>query len=270
MLSSASTDSHIPFDRQITIIIQVNWYVCPTNHLANAPTRPLDSWLALVEFRMSPHLPLMTILLELEVRKARCGFIFKKSVIIWLSKLFFIFDRHIQVRLFKSPTSLDPLEYNPRYESCGSFSQGSLSGGKPIDKLVFHTTTSALVAACSGQSLAIWDLPGGSSAKPVNHFTTQAAFWDIQWSWDGDLLGGTTKAGQLSIWDPRATDSPVGEAIVHGVGGQKCSRLAWVGPHILTTGVNKVGIYQTFWAICVSRSWPNHPRLGSNNSPGHL
>ncbi|KAG0148139.1 hypothetical protein CROQUDRAFT_60970 [Cronartium quercuum f. sp. fusiforme G11] len=145
-----------------------------------------------------------------------------------------------EISVFKLPATLNPLDYNPHFELCGHFAQGSLSSGKPVDKLAFHPTTHALMAACSGSELGIWDLLGGSSAKPSIHISAESQLWDLQWDWEGALLAGTTKTGMVSVWDPRAADSKVGECVAHGVGGRKCSRLGWVGSHILTTGVNKL------------------------------
>ncbi|KAI9628610.1 hypothetical protein KEM48_011566 [Puccinia striiformis f. sp. tritici PST-130] len=110
----------------------------------------------------------------------------------------------------------------------------------PIDKLAFHSNSRGILAGSIGSQLAIWDAEHLNDGSPSINLTSGTRMWDIKWSWDGRLLGGTTRTGILQLWDPRDSTMVASCDNQDGSGGRKCSRIAWIGDHILTTSVNKL------------------------------
>ncbi|KAI9618885.1 hypothetical protein H4Q26_012139 [Puccinia striiformis f. sp. tritici PST-130] len=97
-----------------------------------------------------------------------------------------------------------------------------------------------ILAGSIGSQLAIWDAEHLNDGSPSINLTSGTRMWDIKWSWDGRLLGGTTRTGILQLWDPRDSTMVASCDNQDGSGGRKCSRIAWIGDHILTTSVNKL------------------------------
>ncbi|POW08779.1 hypothetical protein PSTT_07264, partial [Puccinia striiformis] len=107
----------------------------------------------------------------------------------------------------------------------------------PIDKLAFHSNSRGILAGSIGSQLAIWDAEHLNDGSPSINLTSGTRMWDIKWSWDGRLLGGTTRTGILQLWDPRDSTMVASCDNQDGSGGRKCSRIAWIGDHILTTSL---------------------------------
>ncbi|EGG00921.1 uncharacterized protein MELLADRAFT_92887 [Melampsora larici-populina 98AG31] len=149
-------------------------------------------------------------------------------------------DEKGKVSVLRLPNQIDSNELNPNFPPLHHFSHSS--DGRPIDKLTFNPTTSSLLSTSSASNLSIWDLNHSSSIQSpvINLDHHQLGIWDLQWNWNGDLIGCTTKDGNLSIWDPRNGNRLIGSCLSHGVAGKKCSRLAWINNYIITTGVNKL------------------------------
>jgi hypothetical protein len=88
--------------------------------------------------------------------------------------------------------------------------------------------------------LAIWDAEHATDGSPSINLASGVRTWDIKWGWDGRLLAATTRTGLLQLWDPRASSMVASCDNQDGSGGKKCSRLVWIGDHVLTTSVNQV------------------------------
>ncbi|KAA1118825.1 Coronin-7 [Puccinia graminis f. sp. tritici] len=143
-----------------------------------------------------------------------------------------------ETSIFSLPETLNPSGDTQAF-NCIRKLHGE-SKNSPVDKLAFHSTTRGILAGSIGTQLAIWDAEHLSEGSPSINLASGAKVWDIKWGWDGRLLGATTRTGILQLWDPRASTMVSSCDNQDGSGGRKCSRLAWVGDHILTTSVNKL------------------------------
>ncbi|GAA5860495.1 hypothetical protein JCM1840_000276 [Sporobolomyces johnsonii] len=118
----------------------------------------------------------------------------------------------------------------------------SSAGGKPIDTLSFHPTSSGLLLTTSSHTQSVYDVSSGSSA-PAYEVALPSQPWSSAWSGDGTLLSSTSKDGKLRLWDVRANCSTaVAETLAHA--GPKASRHVHLpsstsGPQILTTGFSR-------------------------------
>ncbi|GAA5918149.1 hypothetical protein JCM1841_005275 [Sporobolomyces salmonicolor] len=118
----------------------------------------------------------------------------------------------------------------------------SCAGGKPIDTLSFHPTSSGLLLTTSAHTQSVYDISSGSSA-PAYEVALASQPWSSAWSGDGTLLSSTSKDGKLRLWDVRANCSTaVAETLAHA--GPKASRHVHLpsstsGPQILTTGFSR-------------------------------
>ncbi|POW18792.1 hypothetical protein PSHT_05410 [Puccinia striiformis] len=106
-----------------------------------------------------------------------------------------------------------------------------------IFQLYQEASYRGILAGSIGSQLAIWDAEHLNDGSPSINLTSGTRMWDIKWSWDGRLLGGTTRTGILQLWDPRDSTMVASCDNQDGSGGRKCSRIAWIGDHILTTSL---------------------------------
>ncbi|OAV92610.1 hypothetical protein PTTG_04159 [Puccinia triticina 1-1 BBBD Race 1] len=155
------------------------------------------------------------------------------------------FDKLLAVANEAGETSVFslPETLNPPGETQSFNSIKKLHGdpkNSPVDKLAFHSTSRGILAGNIGTQLAIWDAEHLNDGSPLINLASGARIWDIKWGWDGKLIGATTRTGILQLWDPRASAMVSSCDNQDGSGGRKCSRLAWIGDHILTTSVNKL------------------------------
>ncbi|KNZ64066.1 hypothetical protein VP01_1070g3 [Puccinia sorghi] len=144
-----------------------------------------------------------------------------------------------QTSIFSIPESLDASQDTQTSFNCIVKLHGD-SKNRPVDKLAFHSTSRGILAGSIGTQLAIWNAEHANDGSPSIDLTCDARIWDIKWSWDGRLLAATTRTGLLQLWDPRDSSIIASCDNQDGSGGKKCSRLAWIGDHILTTSVNKL------------------------------
>lgn len=94
-----------------------------------------------------------------------------------------------------------------------------------ITSLEFHPLASNLLLSTAGDLTAkIWDITKGSSSITLTGFND--IITSTSWSYDGSLLGTTSKDGKVRFHDPRS-NKLVSEG--DDIGGSLGTKLAWLG-----------------------------------------
>ncbi|KAK4053254.1 hypothetical protein OIO90_004028 [Microbotryomycetes sp. JL221] len=145
-----------------------------------------------------------------------------------------------KLTIVEVPTMTNPNA--PEASSPSTLFTSTFATGKAIDNVVFHPTSSGLVAASSAETVAVFDVEG-SPTDPAYSSTLPKPAWSLQWSSDGRILSTTAKDNILRLWDVRASSQKAEQQIgIHG--GIKASRHVWLGNaashQVLTTGFSKM------------------------------
>ncbi|PLW16623.1 hypothetical protein PCANC_10400 [Puccinia coronata f. sp. avenae] len=143
-----------------------------------------------------------------------------------------------QTSIFSIPQNLNPFPEPQSFNSIVNLHGDTKNS--PIDKLAFHSTSRGILAGSMSNQLAIWDAEHATDGSPSINLASGVRTWDIKWGWDGRLLAATTRTSLLQLWDPRASSMVASCDNQDGSGGKKCSRLVWIGDHVLTTSVNQL------------------------------
>lgn len=128
---------------------------------------------------------------------------------------------------------LEPGEEQP------SSAEVTLSPGEGrLETVVFHPTSSGLLALGSSLRAQVWDSSRDTPLAALEQHPDQLQ--GLTWKQDGSLLATTCKDKKLRVFDPRAQLTPVQSAAGHQ--NNKDSRILWIkdSDHILTTGFNQV------------------------------
>ncbi|XP_036408139.1 coronin-7-like isoform X1 [Megalops cyprinoides] len=107
-----------------------------------------------------------------------------------------------------------------------------------LETVLFHPTSSGLLAVGSSQTAQVWDSSRDSPLAALEQHPDQLQ--GVTWKQDGSLLATCCKDKKLRVFDPRAQLTPVQSAVGHQ--NNKDSRVLWVkdSDHILTTGFSQM------------------------------
>lgn len=106
-----------------------------------------------------------------------------------------------------------------------------------IVTLDFHPLASNLLLSTSGDLTAkIWDISASSSSITFGGFSDLVT--STSWSYDGSLLGTTSKDGKVRFFDPR-TNQQISER--DDIGGSLGTKLTWLGKQdkVILAGYDK-------------------------------
>lgn len=118
-------------------------------------------------------------------------------------------------------------------ESEASFSEHS----NKVVTVDFHPLASNLLLSTGGDLLAkIWDITAGSSSITFGGFDDIVT--STAWSYDGSLLGITSKEGKVRFFDPRSNQK-ISER--DDIGGSLGTKLTWLGKQdkVILAGYDK-------------------------------
>ncbi|XP_030645865.1 coronin-7 isoform X1 [Chanos chanos] len=106
-----------------------------------------------------------------------------------------------------------------------------------LEIVLFHPTSSDLLAVGSGKTAQVWDSTRDTALAALESHAEQLQ--SLAWKEDGSLLATSCKDKKLRIFDPRAQLSPVQST--SGLQSNKDSRILFVkDDHLLTTGFNQM------------------------------
>ncbi|XP_051573038.1 coronin-7 isoform X3 [Myxocyprinus asiaticus] len=110
-------------------------------------------------------------------------------------------------------------------------------GDGRLEIVLFHPTTSGLIAVASTRGVQVWDTTRDSALRVLEQHADQLQ--GLAWKEDGSLLASSCKDKKLRIFDPRAQPSAV--QCAQGLQGNKDSRILWIkDDNLITTGFNQV------------------------------
>ncbi|XP_029106268.1 coronin-7 isoform X1 [Scleropages formosus] len=120
----------------------------------------------------------------------------------------------------------------------GSASETLSPGQGRLETVLFHPSSSGLLAVGSASTAQVWDTGRDLALAALEPHADQ--LYSFTWKQDGSVLATTCKDKKLRIFDPRAQLSPVQSAVSFQT--NKESHILWVkdSDHILTTGFNQV------------------------------
>ncbi|KAJ3219531.1 Coronin-7 [Dinochytrium kinnereticum] len=131
-----------------------------------------------------------------------------------------------------------------------------------VDTVLFHPTSSSLIASSSGETMTLTEFEGSRSVS----MTCSGAIDCFDFKGDGTLLATICRDTTLTIHDPRAASHTIGSSKAHF--GNKPSRVAWLGygDHIVSTGFSRTRDREySIWDIR-NFSQPAHTEKFDNSS----
>ncbi|XP_048846279.1 coronin-7 isoform X2 [Brienomyrus brachyistius] len=107
-----------------------------------------------------------------------------------------------------------------------------------LETVLYHPTSSGLLAVSSSQGAQVWDISRDTPLAVLEPHADQ--LWGLTWKTDGSLMATCCKDKKLRVFDPRAQLTPVQSAVAFQT--NKESRVLWVrdSDYILTTGFSQV------------------------------
>ncbi|WVO13585.1 hypothetical protein L204_101206 [Cryptococcus depauperatus] len=115
------------------------------------------------------------------------------------------------------------------------------TGGRKVGQVVFHPTSSNVLAAASGDYLIrLWDIAATDDAPGLTLKGHNDSIQSLAWNATGTVLATTCRDKKIRLFDPRAGSEAV--RIANGHAGVKGSRIVWLGDkdRIATTGFSRM------------------------------
>ena len=139
---------------------------------------------------------------------------------------------------------------------------------KRIQFTEFHPTSNNILATASATNVnevKVWDISTGDEVFSYDDSMHEGLIVDMEWNWDGSLLGTSAKDKYVRLWDPRS-DSVASKFIAHN--SLRPTKFTWLDEgKILTTGF-KGGKRETrVWDIRNSNKQLGGTRIDTESAP---
>ncbi|EIW73401.1 deoxyuridine 5'-triphosphate nucleotidohydrolase [Tremella mesenterica] len=115
------------------------------------------------------------------------------------------------------------------------------AGGRKVGQVVFHPTSSNVLASASGDHIIrVWDISKTDAQAPIQLSGHGDTIQSLAWNPTGTTMATTCRDKKLRLFDPRAGKEAV--RVTDGHSGLKGTRVVWLGDRdrIATTGFSKM------------------------------
>ncbi|CEH13399.1 Tumor-specific antigen (contains WD repeats) [Ceraceosorus bombacis] len=141
----------------------------------------------------------------------------------------------------------------------------------PATSLTWHPTSRGILLAGTGNALRLWDVQSTSPEPTTELDLDNVGVLKAAWSWDGKLVGVTSRDATVKLYDPRASSlRPVSSAQAHA-SKIKPTRLTFVSTYsnaLLTTGFDAMRAREwALWDLRASHSAVARSSLDVSTSP---